>query len=93
MGAAYHNSKEVYLTSCNHVASPRYVIEHTTNVLVSNLLLFDSRHGYMQELVDIVVEEYFQFVEKRFLHRPSLATPQKLIHGDCTEQEIFAPNL
>ncbi len=77
MGAAYYNSNEVHLTSCNHVAYPRYVIEHTMNVLISNSLLFDSCHGYTQDLVDIAVEEYFQFVEKRFPHRPSLVTPQK----------------
>jgi hypothetical protein len=59
IGAAYHNSNEVHLTSCNHVAYARYAIEHTTNVLVSNLLLFDSRHGYMQDSADIAVEEYF----------------------------------
>ncbi len=27
------------------------------------------------------------------MHRPRLASPQKQVHWDCLEQEVFAPNI
>jgi hypothetical protein len=39
------------------------------------------------------VKEYLTLVEKSCVYQPGFTPPEEKIHGDCTEEQIFAPNL
>jgi hypothetical protein len=77
VGSVHNIANEIHLPSCNHVAHARYVIKHTSHVLITYLLFFHSCHQNLQDAPNIAVKKDFQLVQLGFSHQPSLTPPHE----------------
>ena len=71
----YDLSDEVHLSCRNHVTDARDVIEHPSNMFISDAFFLDSCDRDMKDLVDGAMEEDFKLVGKSFAHGPGFASP------------------
>ncbi len=74
-GGAYDLSDEVHLSRCNHVTDARDVVEHPSNMFISDAFFLDSCDRDMKDSADAAVEEDFKLVGKGFAHGPGFASP------------------
>ena len=80
-GGAYVFSDEVHLSRCDHVADARDVVEHPSNMFISDAFFLDSCDQDMKDLAEAVVEEDYELVGKGFAHGPGFVSPYKYVHG------------
>ena len=71
----YNLSNEVHLLCCNHVAAARDVIEHPSDMFISDAFFLDSCDRCMKDSADAAMEEDFELVGKSFAHGPGFTSP------------------
>ena len=68
-------SKKVQLMGGNRVADAGDVVEHPSNMFISDAFFLDSCDRDVKDLADAAVEENFELVGKGFAHGPGFASP------------------
>ena len=84
--SAHGLSKEIKLTSSNHVANARDVVKHPPHMFIVKMLFLDPEHRYSKDPANVSNEKDFEFVGESFPHRPGLASSQRQVHGDCMKK-------
>ena len=72
---AYDFSDEVHLARCDHVTNARDVVEHPSNMFISDAFFLDSCDRDVKDSADAAVEENFELVGKGFAHGPGFTPP------------------
>ena len=74
-GGAYDFFDEVHLARCDHVTDVRDVVEHPSNMFISDAFFLDSCDRDMKDSADTAMEEDFKLVGEGFALGPGFASP------------------
>ncbi len=75
-GGAYNLSNEVHLSRCNHFTDASDVIEHHSNMFISDAFFLDSCDRDIKDSADaVMMEEDFKLVGESFAHGAGFASP------------------
>ena len=88
--STHYLTKEAKLSCRNHVYDTWDVIEHSLDLVISDVVFLNLHYGNVEYSSNAAVEEDFKLSKEILSERPIFTSPEEKVHRNRAKKKIFA---